>query len=149
MKRIFLFLILLFTVSSLSLSQTLAKGRYYAQKDSTHTAYTGYIDTTAWVNISGAGNKVLSFHAYDSCNVSINLDYRDSQTGSSYTYQTYAVVSDSTNSTTAVGFFKGYVLIFGTTNNIPGAVMARLRVAKKLTKNGINTPTYDAVITGY
>lgn len=139
MKRI-LFICVLLLLSSISYGQVFSKGRNYSTTGG---------DTTAWVSIAGAGNKVLVFHAYDSCNVTISLDYRDSQTGSTYVYQTYAIVSDSTNSTDNTGYFKAFVLRYGTTNNIPGGYMARLRIVKKTTRNGTTSPTYDATITDY
>lgn len=118
-------------------------GLGYSQQLAVDSSYSA-TDTTGWASI-GNGNKVLVFEADDSCNVTIVADYRSANAAATV-FQSYTVVSDSTNSTNASGFFKGYVLRFGGTNNIPGAEKIRLRVTPKTTGNGTTSPTYSAYI---
>lgn len=105
-------------------------------------------DTTVWATIRG-GNLELVFIADDSCNVALDIDYAESSMKTT-NYQTYRV-TDSTNSVSPTGLFKGYVLRAGSTNNIPGAGAVRLRVTKLTDsgKNGTTSPTYDAYIKQY
>lgn len=126
-----------FSLVTLSYGQNLAI-------DSSYSA----TDTTRWVSISG-GNKVLVFTANDSCNVTLDMDYAESANKTTV-FQTYRV-ADSTNSVVGAGFFKGYLLRAGATNNIPGAGVVRLRVTKIVGngKNGTTSPLYDAYIKEY
>ena len=125
-------------MSNLTYGQTLAR-------DSSYSA----TDTTGWVAI-GNGNLVLVFIADDSVNCSLRVDYAESP-NSTTNFQSYTA-SDSTNSVNATGFFKGYLLRAGATNNIPGAGAVRLvvtRVTDAPNKNGTTTPNYDAYIRQY
>lgn len=97
-------------------------------------------DTTATVEIE-KGNCVLGIWFKDSVNVAIAVDYRNVN---STVWATYNAEADSTNSTVAAGMYKGYVLRYGSTNNIPGANRLRLRIVPKTTLNGTTSPTYDA-----
>lgn len=100
-------------------------------------------DTTAWVSIHGMRPYSLVIHAADSFNVSIRLDFRSIDAAVTV-FQSYNVEADSTNSTNAAGFWKGYALRYENADNIPGAERVRLVVTKKTTLNGTTTPTYDA-----
>ena len=100
-------------------------------------------DTTRWVDINPMRPYSLVIHAADSINTSIRLDYQ-SREANTLSFQSYSVEADSTNSTTATGFWKGWALRYEGADNIPGASRVRLVLTRKTTKNGTTTPTYDA-----
>lgn len=81
----------------------------------------------------------------DSVNVSISMDYRYMP---STKWSTYALVSDSTHSD-STGYYKGFVLRRGGTNNIPGATQGRVYIKRMPTGNtGATNPKWWAWLLG-
>jgi hypothetical protein len=123
-------LVIVVLLASVASAQVLATDSSYASGD-----------TTSWIRPENSGDLILWVDFKDSANVKIAVDYiRDGAVN----YATYWAVSDSTNSTNATGFYAGYSLRRGTTNNIPGANKIRLRIQRLSTRNGVTTPTYNA-----
>lgn len=129
MKRLLFILVLALAAAQQTSAQLIASNRSYTAND-----------TIPEFQI-GSGNKVLVFYFKDSTNVSIELDYYRKGLA---VFQTYKLEPDSTNSVNDTGYFKGYILRYGGTNNIPGGSWGKVRVIRKTTRNGTTTPTYDA-----
>ena len=129
MRSASILILLILILVSIGSAQDLANTRSYASND-----------TTSWMNINN-GPKCLYFHAKDTCNVNLIIDYK---VASSSVWQSYTVI-DSTNSSTAAGYFNGWVLRGNGVNHIPGCTQIRLRVTKKVTLNPtLSSTTYDA-----
>lgn len=123
----------------LATAQTAA--RITVADDSSYTA----ADTTVWVNIHARRNYTATFHALDSCNVTITAQYRGGGVVATV-FQSYNLEADSTNSTADAGFWKGFVLRGPTADNIPGAERIRFIVTPKTTRNGTSSATYDIIL---
>jgi len=133
MKHLILFALCVFAFGTLQAQRvTLAADSSYATTD-----------TTRWVDINPMRPYSLVFLAADSINVTIRLDYQSFDAPTTV-FQSYNVEADSTNSTTAAGYFKGSAVRSEVADNIPGGSRVRLVVTRKTTKNGTTTPTYDA-----
>lgn len=135
MRYLFLLLVLVVSVSSAQI--TIETSASYATAD-----------TTSWYGISVVNPVIAAFYARDSCNVVIYCDYRGAGAPATV-YSTYTVTgTDSTNSTTAAGCFKGYTLRAANlaTDNIPGGATIRFRVSPLTTLNGTTSPTYKLLI---
>jgi hypothetical protein len=102
-------------------------------------------DTTAWFSISPARTAFytlgIAFNV-DTVNVAIYVDYYGRQ-GSTLKYNTYSVVSDSTNWKDVHAPYYGYPLRTND-DNIPGAMKVRLRILKRSTGGDSGTQTYRA-----
>lgn len=125
-------LLLLVTVNA-SAQSLVADGRSYA------AAY----DTTSTFEVPG-GDLALAIWFKDSANVKIVFDYAPT-TGAPWA--TWDITgADSTNSVAGAGVVKTYTVRRASTNNVPAAVVGRLRIQRLSTKNGVTTPTYNAYL---
>ena len=131
----------LLVLFALSFSLLSAQDYNYVADDSSYAT----TDTTSWFPVHPLIRYTAVLHALDSINVSAVLQYRGADADATV-FQSYILEADSTNSTTAAGFWKAYVIRDGNTDNIPGAERVRLILTLKTTKNGVTSPTYDFIL---